>query len=105
MQVQVSTDSHITGSENLNGLVTEVVEKELNRFSERITRVEVHFSDESSSVRSGQNDKRCLIEVRLAGLQPISASDCSDTVVQALNGAARKIQTALDRTLGKRDRR
>lgn len=102
MQIQVSTDGHVSGGEPFNRRVADVVEKTLARFADRITRVEVHFSDESSAAKSGSDDKRCLIEVRLAGMQPISVSGNSATVAQALNEAARKLQTTLDRTLGKK---
>jgi hypothetical protein len=52
-----------------------VVRDSLDRFSEQITRVEVHLSDQNSDKKFGNEDKRCLLEARLAGLQPISVSD------------------------------
>ena len=45
MQIQVNTDSNIEGREKLTAHVRSVVESALNRFSDRITRVEVHLSD------------------------------------------------------------
>ncbi len=74
MQIQINTDHNIAGHEALSAHVTEVVESALSRFSNHITRVEVHLSDENADKKSG-NDKRCLMEVRLEHHQPIAATD------------------------------
>lgn len=58
MQVQVSTDNHINGGEELTRQVEAVVEGALGRFSDGITRVEVQLSDESSGSKTRDNDKR-----------------------------------------------
>jgi hypothetical protein len=42
-----------------------------DRYSEHITRIEVKFSDEKNSDRDSENDKRCVLEARLKGLQPL----------------------------------
>jgi ribosome-associated translation inhibitor RaiA len=103
MNIQVNTDNHIQGGVELTRQVEAVVEGALGRFGDRITRVEVHLSDESSSAKSRDDDKRCLMEARLAGLQPISVSHQGASVEQALGGAADRLETTLDRTLGRRD--
>lgn len=101
MLVKVSTDNHIQGSSELTRLVESVVEHALKRFAPRITRVEAHLSDESSSAKSRSNDKRCKLEARLAGLQPITVHHDGDTLEQAIDGAADKLQKTLERTLGR----
>lgn len=101
MQVQVNTDNHIGGSEGLVRQVQDVVEGTLGRFGDQVTRVEVHLNDENSNTESGGNDKRCLMEARLAGLQPVAVSHDGATLEQAIDGAADKLQKALDRTLGR----
>jgi ribosome-associated translation inhibitor RaiA len=103
MNIQVNTDNHIQGGVELTRQVEAVVEGALGRFGDRITRVEVHLSDESSSAKSRDDDKRCVMEARLAGLQPISVSHQGASVEQALDGAADKLERMLDRTLGRRD--
>jgi len=103
MQIQVSTDNHIEGGEELTREVEAVVEGALGRFGDRITRVEVHLTDENSSSKSGDNDKRCVMEARLAGLQPITVSHDGSSLDQALNGAADKLEKTLKRTLGRLD--
>lgn len=101
MQVQVNTDNHIEGGEKLTRHVTSVVEGTLGRFSDRITRVEVHLTDESSAAKSAGNDKRCAMEARIGGLKPIAVTHDSPTVDQAIDGAVEKLEKAIDRTFDK----
>ena len=103
MKIQVNTDSHIQGSAELTQQVEAVVQSALDRFSDRITRVEVHFSDENSSQKAGDNDKRCVMEARLAGLSPITVSHNGAAVEQALAGAADTLEKTLKRTLERED--
>lgn len=101
MQVLVHTDNHIEGTEGLSRHVEAVVRAALDRFTDQITRVEVHLHDQNSAHKSGDHDKRCLMEVRLAGMQPIAVSHDGATLDQVLDGAAEKLERTLDRTLGK----
>lgn len=103
MQIQVHTDNHITGGLVLTRQVEAVVEGALSRFSDRITRVEVNLADENGSQKSGDSDKRCVMEARLAGLQPIIVSAEGSSLEQALNGAADKLAKTLKRTLERLD--
>lgn len=66
MIIQVNTDSSIENDAALTAHVQTVVEKALSRFSDKVTRVEVHLHDENAH-KPGDHDKRCLLEVRLAG--------------------------------------
>ena len=77
MQIQINTDKNVEGNERLVTYFTSELNNELTRFDDKITRIEVHFGDENST-KFGKNDKRCLIEVRLAGLQPIAVTDHSE---------------------------
>jgi len=101
MQVQVSTDNHIEGSAELSRQVEAVVEGALGRFSDWITRVEVQLSDESSGSKTRDNDKRCVMEARPAGQQPISVSHLGATLDQALKGSAKKLARLLNDTQGR----
>ena len=100
VQIQVNTDSNIPGSESLNRHVEDVVHGALERFSERITRVEVHLNDVNGP-KAGENDHRCMIEARLGGLRPIAVTHEAATLDESLDGAARKLQRMLDSALGK----
>ena len=103
MHIQVSTDSNIHGSEEMTRQVEAVVEGALGRFGDRITRVEVHLTDENSSSKSGDNDMRCVMEARLVGMQPITVSHQGASLEQALDGAADKLEKTLKRTLERLD--
>jgi ribosome-associated translation inhibitor RaiA len=103
MKIQVNTDNHIHGSEELTRQVVGVVEGTLDRFSNRITRVEVHLTDENSSAKSRGNDIRCVMEARPASQQPITVSHDAATLEEAVNGAAEKLEKTLDRTFGRMD--
>jgi ribosome-associated translation inhibitor RaiA len=100
MQIQVNTDSNIDGREKLAAHVRSVVASALNRFSDRITRVEVHLSDQNGD-KSGQDDKRCMMEVRLEGRQPTAVTHDAATLNQAIDGAADKIHLSVESALGR----
>lgn len=105
MLIQINTDSNIEGDESLAGQVEAVLEGALNRRRAQITRVVAFLSDENSDKKPGTADMRCLLEARLAGLQPISVSHRAETLDLAVDGAAEKLVRALDSALGKLDRR
>jgi ribosome-associated translation inhibitor RaiA len=100
MFINVRTDNHISGREELVGEVESAVTTSLKRFAPQITSVEVHLADENSH-KEGQRDKRCSIEARLAGLPPFAASDNGDNLDQALDGALDKLVAHLDHKLGR----
>ena len=100
MHVQVNTDRHVVGSDDLQLQVEQVVESALGRFGERVTRVEVHLNDVNGK-KSGDDDIRCMMEARLGGMQPVAATHEAASLDQALDGVAKKLQRLLDSTLGK----
>lgn len=100
MQIQVNTDDSVNGGTSLTNHIEEVVRRILGRFSDQVTRVEVHLSDINGQ-KPGENDKRCLMEARLAGRQPTAVSDLANSHHQAIDGAAHKLRRALDTVLGK----
>jgi ribosome-associated translation inhibitor RaiA len=101
MKVQINTDSNIKGSDALTQFADGIIRDSLGRFSERITRVEIHLSDENSDNKSGIDDKRCLMEVRLASHQPIVSTHQAATIEQAIDGAAKIMVHTLDSTIGR----
>lgn len=100
MQIQVNTDENVEGGEDLTAKVTDEVHNRLDRYSLHISRVEVHLSDENAA-KGGGHDKRCLIEARLEGRQPEAVSAEAETLKGAYTEAAKKLQRALETTLGK----
>jgi ribosome-associated translation inhibitor RaiA len=105
MLIKVNTDDNITNSDALKERIEATVRDVLDRFADQLTRVEVHLSDENSDKKGGSSDMRCLLEARLAGLQPVAVSDAAETSEQAVEGAVRKMRRSLDSTLGKRRER
>lgn len=104
MKIQVNTDNHITGREALVEQAEATVTNALGHWAEHITRVEVHLSDENGN-KTGGHDKRCMMEARLEGHQPIAVTHQAETMDQAVGGAAEKLKSSLDHTLGRlRDR-
>ena len=100
MQIQINTDHNIAGHEALGAHVRSVVESTLSRNSNHVTRVEVHLSDENS-YRGGQDCKRCMMEARLEGHQPIAVTNDAATLDEAVNGAAGKLDRLIESTLGR----
>ncbi len=102
MHIQVNTDSNVRGREELAVYVKGVVEGALSRFSDWITRVEVHLSDQNSD-KTGPDDKRCMMEVRLEGRQPTAVTHQASNLGDAIDGAAEKLTRSLESTLGRLD--
>jgi hypothetical protein len=100
MHIEVSTDNSIDGSEALTNLIKGLVQHELAYLDEHLTRIEVHLSDARTGT-TGQEDKHCMIEGRLKGRQPAVAKHAAATLEQAVKGAADKLKSSLESTLGK----
>jgi len=100
MLVQVNTDNHVTGDDELADRVAADVQRTLKRFSTQITRVEVHINDENGD-KAGATDKRCLLEARVKGLDPVAVSHHAPSVSEAVKGATEKLVRSLDRTLAR----
>lgn len=100
MQIQINTDHNIEGREALAAHVSGVVESAVGRFSDHVTRVEVHLTDEAGR-KSGQNDKRCVMEARLQGRQPIAVTHHAGSLHQAVDGAADKLARLVKSTVGR----
>ena len=100
MKIQFNTDKNVTGSEELKTSMTAFISEDLSRYSDQITRLEVHLSDEDGN-KHGQNDKRCMIEARLEGMQPIAVTNHADTHEQAVTGAVDKLRSSLNTIQGR----
>jgi ribosome-associated translation inhibitor RaiA len=103
MQVQVRTDHNIEGHEALADQVRGVVEDALSEFSDRVTSVDVHLSNQNSEQQDGNDSLRCMIEARLEGRQPIAVTDQAATLDDAIDGAADKLAHLIDHTLGRQE--
>jgi len=100
MLIQINSDSNIDISETLAAQIDSILRSALKHFSDQITRVEVHLSDENSH-KSGPDDKRCVLEARLKGRQPIAVTYQAATLDQAVSEAAEKMKRSIENVLGK----
>jgi hypothetical protein len=104
MQVQINSDRSVDVDEALSELVKVNVTDAMKRFGTRITRIEVHLSDVNGE-RSGSRDKRCLLEARPAGRDPVAVTEQAATVEEALRSAGRKMQRLLSSEFGRLDKK
>jgi ribosome-associated translation inhibitor RaiA len=100
MQILINTDHHIEGREALAAWATGEIKTALSHHSEHIMRVEVHLSDENGH-KSGSNDKRCVMEARLQGRQPLAVTQHAQTLYQSITGATDKLNRLIESTLGR----
>ena len=100
MQIQINSDHHISASPEVASRLQRLVQDTLDRYSDRITRVEVHLND-LNSIKSGSNDKRCLMEARVSGFGAISAEHEAESLEFAIDGAMEKLERAIEHKLGK----
>ncbi len=98
MLVLVKTDTHVIGNASRSAEIEAEVRDSLERFEERLTRVEVKFFDDNSREKKGTVDLRCVIEARPAGIQPIVVSHQAGSLRQAADGAIEKLKKVLDKT-------
>jgi ribosome-associated translation inhibitor RaiA len=84
----------------LTELVRAAVEHALKHHQDQITRVEVHLADENAG-KHDQHDQRCMLEARLKGRQPVTATAFEATLPQAVKSAAEKLARVLDTQIGR----
>jgi ribosomal subunit interface protein len=99
MIVQVNAGD-ITSSEALVQHVESSVESALRHVKDQVTRVEAHLRDDNSS-KSAADDKRCTMEARIAGQQPLAVDAASDDLYKSITEAANKLGRAVTSKLDK----
>ena len=100
MQIQINSDRHIVGSPQLASRVQALVRDTLERYADRITRVEIHLND-LNSVKGGGDDMRCLMEARVAGIGAVSAGHEAESLDLAIDAAMEKLERAIEHKLGR----
>jgi ribosome-associated translation inhibitor RaiA len=100
MHVEINSDNHVHAGEPLRAEVRAAVETALERFTQRVTRVEVHLGDVNAR-KTSADDKRCMMEARLGGLPPVAVTHHAGSLALAIQGAADKLERAIDNTLGR----
>lgn len=100
MQIQINTDHNLTVHDSEAGQLRGIVDGFLGRFASHITRVEMHLSDENAA-KHGGDDKRCLLEARPEGRNPVAVSHLAPSLLLAVEGAAEKLAKAIDSDIGR----
>ncbi len=100
MKLQFNTDKNIQGTEVLEAMVTEKLNHDLRHFADKITRIEVHLSDQNAE-KSGPDDIQCKLEARLEGRQPVLVTGSSASKEKAVDDAIDKLKATLTTILGK----
>jgi hypothetical protein len=99
MLIEVRTDGNIKGSEQSLAKVTAVVHAALDRYGDRIRRVDVHLSDAVAG-KVSHDDKCCKIEARRDGREPIVVTHQESTMEQAIHGAVQSLKRSVETALG-----
>lgn len=103
MQFQFYSDSSVMGTANVAERIENQVRQKLTRFEERLTRLEVHVSDENGA-KGGGDDKACTIEARPRSGRPIGVTEHAADVDSAARKAAATMAQRLERVLGRESR-
>jgi hypothetical protein len=100
MLIEVRTDDNIQGSEQLSDHVKAVVHAALDRFGDRIRRIDVHLSDEIGN-KIGHDDKCCMIEARCDGREPVVVTHRETTMDQAIHSSVHSMKNSIESAFGK----
>ena len=100
MQIEVRTDSNIEGSEQSSAEIKTMIIGALDRYGDRIRRIDVHLSDVIGH-KTGHDDKCCMIEARRDGHEPIVVTHRENTIGPAIHGAIHKLKKSVESALGK----
>ena len=100
MEIIFNTDKNIEGKQRLENYFKSQLNEDLRRFSERITRLEVHLSDENAD-KKGERDKKCVLEARLEGMKPIAVSAYDESIEKCVSAASQKMKSSLSKVIEK----
>jgi len=100
MTIQLNADKNLTIHQEYEEKIKDLLNEGLSRYTDLITRLEVYLSDENGS-KDGLADKRCLLEARITGKDPVAVTNLGNTYDLALNGALTKLKSTLEKVSGK----
>ncbi len=105
MKIQVNTDNTVDGGEDIARTVEITIHAALDRYGDRLTRVEAHLGDEDGAPSDQPRGLKCLLEARPPDLDPVVVTGTGDTIEHACHDAIHKMQRLLDSTFGRIDSR
>ncbi|MCV2350461.1 HPF/RaiA family ribosome-associated protein [Paucibacter sp. Y2R2-4] len=105
MQVLLHSDTHIAATQLTSDHLSALAKEQLDRFGDRITRVEAHLSDVKGHAKTADQAVLCSLEARLKGMEPLVVKEEAGNIHQAIDGAMRKLKRALATALEKQEPR
>lgn len=93
MHIEISWGKGIPHSDSLHAHITEQVEHALRHMAEEFTRVQVHLHDDNAA-KGGSNDKRCVMEARPTGADPLTVDATGDDFYVTVTATAKKLERA-----------
>jgi hypothetical protein len=78
MIILINTDKNLQENEAKREALKMLIRQEMKPFIPHISRIEVHLTDENGA-KSGFDDKRCLMEVRMLGRLPMAVTAHAET--------------------------
>lgn len=100
MEILINTDNNIEGTAEMIAYFKTSIAESFDRFSNHLTRIEVKISDENGDKSVG-NDKKCVMEARIKGMDPIAVTSYESTVEKAVKEASHKMKSSLEKLMGK----
>lgn len=88
-------------SDAMDQFVRDKVQSQLGHLTAHLTRVEVHLRDDNSPSKSSHNDKRCLMEARPKGRQPLAVEQDGEDIYQVISEAAGKLSRSVQKLVDK----
>lgn len=105
MKIQINTDNTVEGTDALAQTVETAIHAALDRYGDRLTRVEAHISEHDDNTHNEGRGTRCLLEARPSGMEPVVVTGSAENVERACHDATQKMQSLLDSTFGRIDSR
>jgi len=102
MQILVNSGNNVDSNQSLIEQVENEVAHAMRWFEDRITRVEVHLTDENSD-KGGSREKKCTMEAHVSGRDPYAVSTNQESLHSAYTEAAGKLQRAIKSDLDRID--
>lgn len=100
MIIQLNADKILNVHENFENRIKEKVSKDLKRFTEHISSLDIHITDENG-IKNGSNDIKCILEAHLKGMLSVVTTQTANTLEQSVHGASDKLKNSLDSIIGR----
>ena len=94
MLVQVHTDNHIAGRQDVLEQVEAAVRAALDGFEDQLTRLDVYLADENGPKTAG-DDIKCVIETHPAGGKRLAVTQHAGDLLAAVDAACETMHRQL----------